>query len=677
MHRTLSSASSLDEISASYDVPTVDPSSVPKQDLKDDMYRLTQASLTWNTKRIVGTYWQEMILYGHKASLESLSDPDWSLESRVLVLYTGGTIGMVRNERGRLAPIPRELETNIRRYPHMHDEIYAQRRFNSHSNPPLVLPDCKEKRRVIYWVYEYDPLLDSSNMTMDDWIRVAKDIKGVYEMFDGFVVLHGTDTLAYTASALSFMLENLGKPVVITGSQIPLFETRSDGRDNFIGSVIMAGSYTIPEVTVFFNSKLYRGNRTTKVSTGRLQAFDSPNMPPIAVAGISIQVDYRSVFRPTRLEKFKVFDRLNRHVGLLRIFPSISAETVRSFLQPPMAGAIIQTYGAGNMPSNRTDIMDVLQEATERGVILVNITQCMHGAVDSIYETGEALVDAGVTAGLDMTPEAALTKLSYVLAKRDLDYETKKKMMMSNLRGEMTAVSQEDDGLNRELDVVGSIARALQLSSSDDVEHVKELLIPTLFFSAVVNGDMARLEEIYSNGIEINMKDVSGWTALHMAVNEGLMDVVMWLLQRGASVHVRDKQGMSPLKVAVEGDHHKIIELLVKTGAHLTDSPLRLGEVLVAAAASDSCNRLISYRLAGVDLSLPDPCGRTALHAACTVGSMECVTELLAAGVATDVRDRTDLTPVMCAQINNFSQIIDAIAEHEERNEIIRQGMQR
>lgn len=647
MIRTISSTSSLDEISASYDVPVVDPTSVPK------------------------------ILYGHKASIESLVDVEWLQESRVLVLYTGGTIGMVRNERGRLAPIPRELEVNIRRFPHMHDEYYASKRFNGSTNSPLVLPDCKEKHRVAYWVYEYEPLLDSSNMTMDDWIRIAKDIRGVYEMFDGFVVLHGTDTLAYTASALSFMLENLGKPVVITGSQIPLFETRSDGRDNFIGSVIMAGNYTVPEVTVFFNNKLYRGNRTTKVSTGRLQAFDSPNMSPLAVAGISIQVDYRSVFRPTHLEKFTVFDRLNRHVGLLRIFPSISAETVRSFLQPPMAGAVIQTYGAGNMPSNRTDIMEVLKEATQRGVILVNITQCMHGAVDNIYETGEALVDAGVMAGLDMTPEAALTKLSYVLAKKKWDYETKKKMMTRNLRGEMTVVAQDDENDNHELDVVSSIARALQLSSGDDVEHVKELLIPTLFLSAVVNSDLGRLEEIYQHGMEINFKDASSWTPLHMACSEGHLDVVTWLLQHGASVHIRDKLGHSPLNVAIENDHHKIIHLLMKTGAHLTEPPLRLGEALVAAAAGDSATRLLSYRMAGVDLSLPDPCGRTALHAACTVGSEACVHVLLEADVTTDVRDRTDLTPAMCAQINNNQHLVDLITAHEERNVEVNRSMQR
>nr|XP_045617571.1 L-asparaginase 1-like isoform X2 [Procambarus clarkii] len=645
MIRTSSSVTSLDEISASYDVEVVDPTFVPK------------------------------ILYGHRASIESVVDTELGTESRVLVLYTGGTIGMVRNDRGKLAPIPQELEANIRRYPHMHDETYATKRFNGLNNPPLVLPDCKEKRRVVYWVYEYDPLLDSSNMTMDDWIRVAKDIRGVYEMFDGFVVLHGTDTLAYTASALSFMLENLGKPVVITGSQIPIFETRSDGRDNFVGSVIMAGSYTIPEVTVFFNNKLYRGNRTAKVSTGRLQAFDSPNMSPLAIAGISIQVDYRSVFRPTCLEKFTVFDSLNRHVGILRIFPSISADTVRSFLQPPMAGAVIQTYGAGNMPSNRTDIMEVLKEATERGVILVNITQCMHGSVDTVYETGEGLVEAGVMAGLDMTPEAALTKLSYVLAKKEWDNETKKVMMTTNLRGEMTAVSQEDEMETRELDVISSIARVLQLSSSDDIEHVKELLIPTLFFTAIVNADIARLDEIYHNGIEINLQDASGWTALHMACNEGLSEVVTWLLQHGSSVHVRDKLGRTPLSVAIENDYHKIIGLLIRTGAHLTDSPTRLGEAVVTAAAAGHAQRLLSYRLAEADLSCTDPCGRTALHAACTVGSEECIRVLLDANVPTDVRDRTDLTPIMCAEINNNHHLVELIAAHEARNEEMRHSM--
>ncbi|KAK7076020.1 hypothetical protein SK128_017291 [Halocaridina rubra] len=188
-------------------------------------------------------------------------------------------------------------------------------------------------------------------------------------------------------------------------------------------------------------------------------------------------------------------------------------------------------------------------------------------------------------------------------------------MMMITLRGEMTSVTSEDETEHHELDVISSIARALQLSSNEDVGHVKELLVPTLFFAAVANSDLARLDEIYSNGLEINMQNVSGWSALHMAASEGSVEIVTWLLQHGASVHVRDRQGQSPLKIAVEEDHHEVIKLLVKTGAHLTDSPLRLGEALVSAAASDNSKRLASYRLAGVDLSLCDPCGRTALHA--------------------------------------------------------------
>ncbi|CAL4090872.1 unnamed protein product, partial [Meganyctiphanes norvegica] len=180
------------------------------------------------------------ILDAVQTSIDSLANKEWSnVESRVLVVYTGGTIGMVRNNRGALEPKPRDLERRLRGYPHMHDEDLAKEKYPN--SPFLVLPLYKEKHCIIYMIHEYSPLLDSSNMTCDNWATIAKDIRSVYKMFDGFVVLQGTDTLAYTASALSFMLENLGKPVVITGSQIPIFETRSDGRDNFVGSIIMAG----------------------------------------------------------------------------------------------------------------------------------------------------------------------------------------------------------------------------------------------------------------------------------------------------------------------------------------------------------------------------------------------------------------------------------------------------
>ncbi|XP_077093918.1 L-asparaginase 1-like isoform X2 [Siphateles boraxobius] len=363
-------------------------------------------------------------------------------DSKVLVINTGGTIGMMEHENG-LAPEPNVFVETLRKLSILHDEQYAQQK--TLDNDMLVLPLSKQKKRIEYRVLEYSPLLDSCNMGKDDWTRIAKDIEENYDQYNGFVVLHGTDTMAYTTSALSFMCENLGKPVIFTGSQVPIFETRNDGRENLLGALLIAGELVIPEVCLYFHHKLYRGNCVTKVDSGSFKAFDSPNLLPLAIAEVDITVNWDIVVRANPTAKFTVNTQWNSNVGLLRLFPGITADTVMDFLKP-MEGIVLETYGSGNAPDKRANapdepptLMDVIHEANKRGLLMINCTQCLRGTVTKTYATGQALDKADVVAGCDMTAEAALSKLSYVLAKQDLSTEEKRKMLMRNLRGEMTS----------------------------------------------------------------------------------------------------------------------------------------------------------------------------------------------------------------------------------------------
>ncbi|KAH8022701.1 hypothetical protein HPB51_001922 [Rhipicephalus microplus] len=359
----------------------------------------------------------------------------------VLVIYTGGTIGMVKDEKGALAPAPGILDKRLREFPQLHDEEYMKSHFGNCANPPLVLPPTGDKRRVVYSISEYRPLIDSSNVTVHDWVKIASDIEKNYELYDGFVILHGTDTMAYTSSALSFLLECLGKSVIVTGSQIPIYEARSDGRDNLLDALVIAGNHVIPEVTLMFCNQLFRGNRVSKFSSSHLDAFASFNMAPLATIGIHIEISWELILTPVE-GKFYAHTTLSREVGMLRLFPSITAELVEAFLGEKMKGVVLQTYGSGNAPTNRKDIIDAICRATARGVLIVNCSQCPHGDVDPAYVTGSELLKAGVIPGADMTPEAALTKLSFVIAHTKWTIEEKKEKLQESLRGELTPSSE-------------------------------------------------------------------------------------------------------------------------------------------------------------------------------------------------------------------------------------------
>jgi L-asparaginase len=300
------------------------------------------------------------------------------------------------------------------------------------------IPELKSHILPDFQINEYDPLLDSANMTPHDWLKIANDIAAHYKEFDGFVVLHGTDTMAYTASALPFMLQGLRKPVVLTGAQIPLSKIRNDARENLITALLIAANYKIPEVCLCFGDKLLRGNRAVKVDADSFDAFESPNFPALGTVGIEIHINWDLVLPAPKTPRHLTVNALDEaRVAGLRLFPGISIDIIKNFLQPPIRGLILQTYGMGNAPEN-LKLISALKAANDRGVVIVNCTQCLKGTVNmEDYATGAALAKAGVISGFDMTLEAALAKLSFLLNQK-LSVTKIKKMMQTDLRGELT-----------------------------------------------------------------------------------------------------------------------------------------------------------------------------------------------------------------------------------------------
>ena len=335
------------------------------------------------------------------------------MKKKICIIYTGGTIGMVPSEHG---------------YVTSKTALYDALEYTR---------DLKMDNMPNYDIVQFDPLLDSSDMSIAEWNKIGEAIADRYEQYDGFIILHGTDTMSYSASALSFMLENLDKPVIFTGAQIPLCEIRSDGYRNIVTSFMIAADGIAREVCIYFDGKLIRGCRSTKMSSTQFAAFDSPNYPVIANAGVDIE--YRKNYQPPeRRGDFHLIKLKEVPVGTIKMYPGIQMDFYEKIMTEQLKGVILETFGAGNIPTSTSKTMfRIIEKARNNGTLIVVSSQCIYGTVSlGTYETSKALIDIGAISGMDMTNEAMMTKLIYLFSK-DLHTDEISKQMMKNVCGEL------------------------------------------------------------------------------------------------------------------------------------------------------------------------------------------------------------------------------------------------
>ncbi|SFD25861.1 asparaginase [Chitinophaga sp. CF118] len=342
--------------------------------------------------------------------------------SKILIIYTGGTVGMIYDEKTKaLRPIGfNEIRNNL-------PELY--------------------RMGIDFYVYAFNPPIDSSDMQPEIWVELASIIEDRYDRYDGFVILHGSDTMSFTASALSFMLENLSKPVILTGSQLPIGKIRTDAKENIITAMEIAstrhnGQVVVPEVCIYFDFALFRGNRSKKYNAEKFEAFYSMNYPPLAEAGIDIKYKTQFVL-PTPDKPLKVHKQLDDNVTVLKMYPGITRKAVEAILSVPgLRGVVLEAFGSGNT-NTQPWFTESLKKVIDKGVVVVDITQCDGGSVElGKYETSQPLQQIGVISGHDMTFEAAVTKLMFVLG-QGLNPEATKSMIETSLRGELTPFSHD------------------------------------------------------------------------------------------------------------------------------------------------------------------------------------------------------------------------------------------
>lgn len=514
----------------------------------------------------------------------------------MLVLYTGGTIGMMQVEGMGYMPKEGYLTDQMR----------------------VIAPDLMKSVTTI----DYSPLLDSCKLSHNDWAKIAGDIEENYLEYDAFVIVHGTDTMAYTASGLSFMLENLSKPIILTGSQIPLCELRNDAASNLIGALELAVYHRVPEVCIYFCNKLFRGCRVRKVDSSNLKAFDSPNHLPLAELDVSCVIHWDRVWRSSTTEMLKVNMALSSNIVVLSFFPGITSSIVEGILNTPnLQGVVLKSFGAGNVDTNDTEMLQALTAAHERGIVIINCTQCDRGQVVAIYETGITLLKCGVIPGFDMTTEAALAKLSVLLGNEALSQKEVEAAMIKNLRGEFTEPSDRISLENNEF--LRAVQDTMKLTSDSDRDALSRALNPVLACAYASIGDIDGL-----GTLDTNCADYDKRTPLHVAATMGNLEVCEYLLGRGADPNAVDVHGHTPLQDAVDAmplPHLQISRILFKAGSRLVTN----ASVLCEAARNNDLGRLQMLIEFGMSPTAGDYDGRSALHLAAAEGHKKIVAYLV------------------------------------------------
>ncbi|KAJ2629283.1 hypothetical protein GGF44_004303 [Coemansia sp. RSA 1694] len=449
--------------------------------------------------------------------------------------------------------------------------------------------------------------------------------------------------MAYTASALSFMLQNLGKSVIVTGSQVPIAEVRNDGIENFLGALTIAGHFVIPEVALYFNNKLFRGNRCVKIDAMDFEAFSSPNLAPLVKVGVHIEVNWPEVLRPNAIEPFCAHKQMDANVATLRLFPGISASAVRAFLAPPIRGIVLETFGAGNAPDARPAILEALAEASERGVAIVNVTQCQRGNVSDLYATARGLTKAKVVPGRDMTSECALTKLSYLLG-RGFSPEKCRDLLGRSLRGELA--------------IVQSHSRPI-FYSGQGRSHTF-----TQFVSRQILNDTRANEE----DVEPTPRSLAASKSSPMQTPEGRDSASE---QTPSSKSLSGSGGGRPGHAGQEGQQGSAADggppqardtVTERASIYRSFFPV----LLCAAAATGDIQGMYLLEAASnnaLDVTCYDYTGQTPLHSAVRAGQLPCTRFLLKRGASVHVLSRQGHTPLFVATSSRHPEMVSLLLQ--------------